>query len=47
VPVKDLLGAALWLAAFLGNTIEWRGQRMRLKADGTLSPEPRSTGVAP
>lgn len=30
VPVKDLLGAALWLAAFMGNHIEWRGRRMRL-----------------
>lgn len=36
VPLKDLLGAAIWLVAFLGNTIEWRGQRMRLDRDGTL-----------
>jgi ceramide glucosyltransferase len=46
VPVKDALGAALWLAAFLGNTIEWRGQRMRLKTDGTLFPEPQSAGAS-
>src|ERR1039458_9532067 len=26
IPVKDLLQAALWLLAFLGNHIEWRGQ---------------------
>jgi ceramide glucosyltransferase len=38
VPVKDLLQAALWLLAFLGNRIEWRGQRMRLRPDGTLEP---------
>ena len=38
IPVKDLLQAALWLLAFLGNRIEWRGQRMRLRPDGTLEP---------
>ena len=36
VPIKDLLGGAIWLAAFLGSTVEWRGQRMRLSRDGTL-----------
>jgi ceramide glucosyltransferase len=36
VPVKDLLNVALWLAAFLGNTVEWRGRRMKLRRDGTL-----------
>jgi ceramide glucosyltransferase len=34
--LKDLLQAAIWLLAFLGNHIEWRGQRMRLRRDGTL-----------
>ncbi|HXR45960.1 MAG TPA: glycosyltransferase [Candidatus Limnocylindrales bacterium] len=36
VPVKDLLQVALWLGAFMGNTVEWRGQRMKLRGDGTL-----------
>jgi ceramide glucosyltransferase len=36
VPVKDLLQVALWLAAFLGNEVEWRGLRMKLRRDGTL-----------
>jgi ceramide glucosyltransferase len=36
VPVKDLLQAALWLGAFAGNKIEWRGERFRLRRDGTL-----------
>jgi ceramide glucosyltransferase len=36
VPVKDLLQTAIWLGAFLGNQIEWRGVRMRLRRDGTL-----------
>jgi ceramide glucosyltransferase len=36
VPVKDLLQAAIWAGAFLGNTIEWRGRKMKLRSDGTL-----------
>jgi ceramide glucosyltransferase len=39
VPVKDLLQAGVWLGAFLGNTVEWRGQKMRLRRDGTLIEE--------
>ena len=38
IPFKDLLQAALWLLSFLGNHVEWRGQRMRLRPDGTLEP---------
>jgi ceramide glucosyltransferase len=37
VPMKDLLHAAVWAGAFLGNTVEWRGQKMRLRRDGTLA----------
>jgi len=37
VPVKDLLQAVLWVAAFAGNRIEWRGERYRLRNDGTLA----------
>jgi len=36
VPVKDWLQAALWFAAFAGNTVEWRGRQMQLRPDGTL-----------
>jgi ceramide glucosyltransferase len=39
VPVKDLLQAAVWLGAFTGNTVEWRGQKMHLRRDGTLAAE--------
>ena len=35
-PAKDLLQAAIWLGAFLGNTVEWRGRKMKLRRDGTL-----------
>lgn len=40
-PVKDLVQVVVWAAAFLGNTIEWRGERYRLQRDGaikTVSP---------
>ena len=37
VPVRDLLQVAIWLAAFLGDTIEWRGRKMKLRRDGTLA----------
>ena len=36
VPVKDWLTAAIWFFAFAGNTVEWRGRRLRLRRDGTL-----------
>ncbi len=39
VPAKDLLQSVIWLLAFLGNRVEWRGQRMRLRGDGTLEAE--------
>ena len=38
VPLKDLLQVFIWLLAFLGNRIEWRGEYFRLQGDGTLSP---------
>ena len=36
VPAKDLLQAAIWFCAFTGNTVEWRGRKMKLRPDGTL-----------
>jgi ceramide glucosyltransferase len=39
VPMKDLLQVAIWFGAFAGNTVEWRGRRMRLKRNGTLAAE--------
>ncbi|MGO8765456.1 MAG: glycosyltransferase [Limisphaerales bacterium] len=39
VPVKDLLQALIWFLAFAGNTVEWRGQKMKLRPDGTLVAE--------
>jgi ceramide glucosyltransferase len=36
VLLKDVLQFAIWLLSFLGSRIEWRGERMRLRRDGTL-----------
>ena len=36
VPIKDVLQTAIWLCAFAGSSIEWRGQVYRLRRDGTL-----------
>lgn len=42
-PVKDLLQFALWICAFTGGDIVWRGQRYRLQRDGRLAPLPANT----
>lgn len=36
VPAKDLLQVMIWAESFLGNTIEWRGQKFRLERGGRL-----------
>ena len=40
IPVQDLLGCVLWGFGFVGNTVEWRGQRFRLSHGGKLLPMP-------
>jgi len=44
-PVKDLLQSGLWLAAFLGSTVEWRGRKMEVRGDGTLIEIPPEDDV--
>ena len=43
VLLKDLLQALIWAGAFAGNRIEWRGERYRLRRDGTLERLPVRT----
>ena len=31
VPLRDLVGAAVWIASFTGHTVTWRGDRFELK----------------
>jgi ceramide glucosyltransferase len=35
LPLRDLAGAAVWIASFAGHTVTWRGDRFELK-DGRL-----------
>ena len=35
-PIKDLLQFGIWLCAFIGNTVEWRGHKFRLQRDGSM-----------
>ncbi|MBI5774092.1 MAG: glycosyltransferase [Verrucomicrobia bacterium] len=41
IPLKDLLGAVIWLQSFIGNEVVWRGRRYRVLRGGKL--EPRNT----
>jgi len=36
VPFRDLFGFAVWLGGLFGDEVEWRGQRLKLHADGTV-----------
>lgn len=38
MPVRDLFGFAVWLAASVGTTVDWRGMRLRLTSDGKIHP---------
>lgn len=38
VPVRDLIGFAIWCYSFIGNRIEWRGKGWRLTKGGKLVP---------
>lgn len=36
VPLRDLLGFAVWCGGLFGNTVEWRGEKFRLQRDGRM-----------
>jgi hypothetical protein len=36
VLLKDLFMSAVWLLAFLGNTVQWGGRRLRVMKDGQM-----------
>jgi ceramide glucosyltransferase len=36
IPVRDLLGFAVWLCGAFGSTVDWRGQKLRLRPDGRI-----------
>ncbi len=49
LPIRDLIATDLFVLAWFGRTVTWRGRRFRVAADGTLtdlSPEPPKTEAA-
>jgi len=36
IPPRDLFGFAVWLCGAFGNTVDWRGQKLRLRSDGRI-----------
>lgn len=36
IPVRDLFAAAVWVVALFGNSVVWRGQRLRLDREGKI-----------
>ena len=36
-PIKDLLQVVLWVLAFSGNRVNWRGEKLRALARGKLA----------
>jgi ceramide glucosyltransferase len=36
VPIRDLISFVIWIYSFVGNTIEWRGRRLKLTKGGKL-----------
>jgi ceramide glucosyltransferase len=39
IPLRDLWGFAVWMAGLFGGTVEWRGERLRIGADGKIVRE--------
>jgi ceramide glucosyltransferase len=37
IPLRDLWGLAAWVAGLFGDTVEWRGRRLRLSRDGRIA----------
>jgi ceramide glucosyltransferase len=36
IPLRDLWGCAIWLAGVFGDTVEWRGLKLKLTPDGRI-----------
>ena len=47
MPLRDMLGFAVFLAAWGMRTVEWRGRRFVLKRDGTLRADPPTRPAVP
>jgi ceramide glucosyltransferase len=38
IPLRDLFGAAVWVAGLFGSSVEWRGTRLKLDREGRIVP---------
>jgi ceramide glucosyltransferase len=36
IPLRDLFGAAVWVAGLFGRTVRWRGQQLRIDREGRI-----------
>jgi len=36
IPLRDLLGFAIWAGGLFGDTVQWRDQRLKLRPDGRI-----------
>jgi ceramide glucosyltransferase len=45
-PIRDLLSVAIYLSAYVGKTVMWRGRRFRIGAAGKLIPHDRNPALA-
>jgi ceramide glucosyltransferase len=36
IPLRDLFGVAVWMAGLFGNSVIWRGQRLKLDREGRI-----------
>jgi len=39
IPLRDLAGFAVWLAGLFGDSVDWRGQKLRLLPNGKIRSE--------
>jgi len=37
MPLRDLWGFAIWLCGLFGDTVDWRGERLRITAEGRIT----------
>jgi ceramide glucosyltransferase len=36
IPLRDLFAAAVWCAGLFGNSVIWRGRKLRLDGEGRI-----------
>src|SRR5439155_16032812 len=47
MPLRDLWGFAVWITGLFGDSVEWRGRKMRLSSDGQVRCTAASPGGKP